>query len=266
VFSQMRAAVGGRLRWAVSGSAPLDIRIAEFLYGIGLPIFEGYGLTETSPLLSVMPLRQIRFGTVGPPLKNVELRIADDGEVLARGPNVMAGYYNRPESTTQAIQDGWFHTGDIGSLDEHGYLRISDRRKEIVVTSGGKKIAPQPIEQRLRAHVLVAEAVLIGDKRHFPAALIVPEFSSLAARLGTNQSMLRANTGSDEVRAIYRDIIDGVNRDLAQFERIKKFALLSEELTVEGGALTPTLKVKRRVVEERYRDVIEDLYKPDRQA
>jgi len=266
VYSQMRAAVGGRLRWAVSGSAPLDIPIAEFLYGIGLPILEGYGLTETSPVLCVMPLSKIRFGTVGPPLKNVELRIADDGEVLARGPNVMAGYYRRPESTTQAIRGGWFYTGDIGSLDDHGYLRISDRKKEIVVTSGGKKIAPQPIEQRLRTHALVAEAILIGDKRHFPAVLIVPEFSRLAARLGTDQSMLRANTGSDEVRAIYRDIIDGVNRDLAQFERIKKFALLSEELTVEGGALTPTLKVKRRVVEERYRDVIEDLYKPDRQA
>ena len=261
VFSKMRAAVGGRLRWAVSGSAPLDSRMAEFFYGIGLPILEGYGLTETSPVLCVMPVGEVRFGTVGPPLPNVELRIAEDGEILARGPNVMAGYYNRPEETALVLDGEWFHTGDVGSLDERGFLRITDRKKEIVVTSGGKKIAPQPIEQRLRVHTLVAEAILVGDKRHFPAVLIVPEFTRLAARLGAEPASLRGAVGSDRVRAIYHDIVEAVNRDLAQFERIKKFVVLAEDMTMDSGVLTPTLKVKRRVVEERYRDVIEELYK-----
>jgi long-chain acyl-CoA synthetase len=260
VFSKIHEGVGGRLRYAVSGSAPLDVVIGRFFYGIGIPILEGYGLTETSPVLCVMPLREVRFGTVGPPLRNVELKIAEDDEILARGPNVMRGYYNRPDDTAQALQDGWFHTGDIGTFDERGFLRITDRKKEIVVTSGGKKIAPQPIEQRLRVHPLVAEAVLIGDKRHFPAALIVPDFSSLALQLGSTPEALRMRTGEGQVRAVYQEVVDLVNRDLAQFERIKKFALLPEDLTIGNVALTPTMKVKRRVIEERYREVIDALY------
>jgi long-chain acyl-CoA synthetase len=260
VFSKIKAGIGGRLRYAVSGSAPLDPTIARFFYGIGIPVLEGYGLTETSPVLSVMPLGKVRFGTVGPPLKNVEIRIADDGEILARGPNVMRGYYNRPEETAAALAGGWFHTGDIGSFDDHGYLRITDRKKEILVTSGGKKIAPQPIEQRLRAHPLVVEAVLVGDRRHFPAALLVPDVARLAARLNQDPAAVRGSLTSDAVRALYQSVVDEVNRGLAQFERIKQFALLEEELTIANGVLTPSLKIKRRVVEERYRTVIEEIY------
>ncbi|MEO7192028.1 MAG: long-chain fatty acid--CoA ligase [Vicinamibacterales bacterium] len=261
VFAKIHAGIGGRLRYAVSGSAPLAVRIARFFYGIGLPILEGYGLTETSPVLCVMPLREVRFGTVGPPLPNVELRIADDGEILARGPNVMAGYHNRPEATAEALAGGWFHTGDIGEFDARGFLRITDRKKDVLVTSGGKKITPQPIEQRLRAHTLVAEAIMVGDRRHFPAVLIVPEFSRLAAHLALDEATLRATVNSLQVRSVFDAIVQAVNDNLAQFERIKKFALLSEELTMADGALTPTLKVKRRVVEDRYRDVIEMLYR-----
>jgi long-chain acyl-CoA synthetase len=263
VFSRLRAGLGGRLRYAVSGSAPLDPSLAEFFLGAGLPILEGYGLTETSPVLSVMPLARIRFGTVGPPLPNVELSIAPDGEILACGPNVMRGYYNRPEDTAAVMAGGWFHTGDIGAIDEDGYLRITDRKKELLVTSGGKKIAPQPIEQRLRADRLVAEAIVIGDRRHFPAALVVPDFATVAARLGVDAAAVRARIGDPDVRALFEPIVERVNRDLAQFERIKKFVLLDCELTHASGVLTPTMKVKRRVIEERFSTVIEEIYRPD---
>jgi long-chain acyl-CoA synthetase len=260
VFSKIRAGIGGRLRWAVSGSAPLNRGIAQFYLGVGLPILEGYGLTETAPVLAVTPPGRIRLGTVGPALPNVEVRIADDGEVLARGPNIMRGYFERPEDTRAAIVDGWFHTGDIGALDEQGYLSITDRKKELLVTSGGKKIAPQPIEERLRAHPLVNEAMLVGDRRHFPAALIAPNFRALAARVGMDEQSVRARLAAEDVRAIYQSLVDEVNRQLAQFERIKKFVLVGEEFSVVTGELTPTLKIKRRVVLDKYRDVIEAIY------
>jgi long-chain acyl-CoA synthetase len=260
VFSKVRQGIGGRLRWAVSGSAPLNRHIASFFLGIGLPILEGYGLTETSPVLAVTPPGGIRPGTVGPPLPNLDIRIADDGEVLARGPNIMLGYFERPDETRAVMVDGWFHTGDIGAIDEKGYLSITDRKKELLVTSGGKKIAPQPIEERLRADPLVNEAMVVGDRRHFPAALIAPNFHALAARLRLDDQTARSQVGGDEVRAIYQSIVDEVNRHLAQFERIKKFVLVPEEFGVATGELTPTLKIKRRVVLERYRDVIEAMY------
>lgn len=264
VFQKIRGGLGGSLRFAVSGSAPLGEALGRWFYGIGMPILEGYGLTETSPVLTVNPLGRLRMGTVGPALPQVELRIADDGEILARGPNVMQGYYHRPEDTNSAIEDGWFRTGDIGELDSHGYLKITDRKKELLVTSGGKKIAPQPIESGLRAHPLIAEAVLLGDKRHFPAVLIVPDFPALAARLGTprpaDEQATRALLDRDDVRTLYAAAIEGVNAKLAQFERIKKFLLLSRELTLEAGELTPTLKVKRRVIEVKYQREIDALY------
>jgi long-chain acyl-CoA synthetase len=260
VFSTIRAGIGGRLRWAVSGSAPLNIDIAQFFLGIGLPILEGYGLTETSPVLSVMPVGRVRFGTVGPPLPNVEIRIAEDGEILARGPNVMTGYYNRPAETGAALADGWFRTGDIGSLDDAGYLRITDRKKEILITSGGKKIAPAPIEERLRTDPLVNDVMLIADRHRFPAALITPYFAALAARLSADARALRSDLDAEPIRALYQQVIDDVNQHLAQFERIKKFVLLPQEFSVAGGELTPTLKIKRRVVLEKYRDVIDKLY------
>jgi len=260
VFSKIREAIGGRLRYAVSGSAPLDPKLATFFLGVGLPILEGYGLTETAPVISVMPLKKIRFGTVGPPLSNVEVKVADDGEFLTKGPNVMVGYYNRPADTAAVLRDGWFHTGDIGAIDGDGYLRLTDRKKELLVTSGGKKIAPQPIEQRLRIDHLVAEAILVGDRRHFPAALIVPDFRVLGARLGVDADAARTRAGAADVRQLFETIIDDVNRDLAQFERIKKFVILDQDLTIASGALTPTMKVKRRVVEEQFRAVIDKIY------
>jgi long-chain acyl-CoA synthetase len=260
VFSKVRDGIGGRLRWAVSGSAPLNRHIASFFLGIGLPILEGYGLTETAPVLAVTPPGRIRPGTVGPPLPNLEIRIAEDGEVLTRGPNVMRGYFGRPDETRAVIIDGWFHTGDIGAIDEKGYLRITDRKKELLVTSGGKKIAPQPIEERLRADPLVNEAMVVGDRRHFPAALIAPNIRALAARLGMDEHHVRSQVGAEDVRAIYQPIVDEVNRHLAQFERIKKFVLVPEEFSVATGELTPTLKIKRRVVLDKYRELIEGMY------
>jgi long-chain acyl-CoA synthetase len=260
VFSKVRAGVGGRLRFAVSGSAPLDPTLATFFYGVGLPILEGYGLTETAPVLCVMPLEHVRFGTVGPPLPNVDLKLADDGEILARGPNVMLGYYNRPDDTAVVMADGWFHTGDIGSFDDVGFLRITDRKKEFIATSGGKKIAPQPIEQRLRQHRLVAEAVLVGDRRHFVGALILPDFVALGSLWGVSADEARRRLSSPETQALIQGAIDEANKDLAQFERVKKFVLLAEELTMANGMLTPTLKVKRRVFEDKYRSEIDAMY------
>ena len=261
VFQKIRGVFGGRLRLAVSGGAPLPPDIGRFFYGAGIPILEGYGLTETSPVLTVMPLGAIRFGTVGPALPNVELRIAADGEILARGPNIMAGYYQRPADTSEVVRDGWFHTGDIGTLDDGGYLKITDRKKAIIVTSGGKNIAPQTIEEAFRVHALVAEVVLIGEQRPFMTLLIVPDMSVLAARLkwpADNPPEDFANR--EDVRAVYEAVIDATNERLAQFEHVKRFAILPQGFSSESGELTPTLKVKRRVVEEKYADVIAKMY------
>ena len=263
VFEQIREGLGGRIRFFVSGSAPLAVSTAEFFYGVGLPILEGYGLTETSPALAVNPLHAPRAGTVGPALPSVELRIAEDGEILARGPNVMQGYYNKPDATAEALKDGWFHTGDIGTIDAEGYLKITDRKKDLIVTSGGKKIAPQPLEEILKHNPLVAEAVLLGDRQKFIVALIIPNFAMLERRLkelgrppGTREELVVR----PDVLALYQEIIDGINRELAQYERIKKIAILPTEFSIASGELTPTLKVKRRVVEERWANVIERLY------
>jgi long-chain acyl-CoA synthetase len=260
VYSVIRAGIGGRLRFAVSGSAPLDAALGRFFYGIGLPIFEGYGLTETAPVISLMPMTRVKFGTVGRPLPNVEVRIAEDGEILARGPNVMVGYYKRPEETAAVLRDGWFHTGDIGAVDADGYLSITDRKKEIIVTSGGKKIAPQPIEQRLRADPLVAEAVLVGDRRHFPGAVLVPDLVALGKSIGLSAADATAKLGDPMVLAKYQQAVDRANAGLAQFERVKKFTLVAAELSQANGLLTPSLKVKRRLFEERFRAEIEALY------
>jgi long-chain acyl-CoA synthetase len=264
VFERIREGLGGRFRFIVSGSAALRPDIGRFFYGVGLPILEGYGLTETAPVLCVTPLDAIRFGTVGPPLPNVELRLADDGEILARGPNVMAGYLNRPTQTAEAIHDGWLHTGDVGTFDDAGYLRITDRKKELIVTSGGKKVAPQPIETALRADDLVAEAVVVGETRHFVCALIVPDFQRLGQRISmarpADEPAARAMLDRPDVQSLYAQVVAGVNHGLAQFERVKKFALLTREFTVESGELTPTLKVRRKVVERTCREVIEGLY------
>ena len=263
VFAKIRDGLGGRVRYMVSGSAPLPVAIAEFFQGIGIPIIEGYGLTETSPILTVNPPDAPRAGTVGRAIPGVELRIAADGEILARGPNIMSGYYHKPEATAEALQDGWFHTGDIGAIDEDGYLRITDRKKDLLVTSGGKKIAPQPIEGVMKRNPLVAEAVLLGDRRRFAAALIVPSFPVLERRLkdlGRPPAPRAELVTRPDVIALYQEIVDALNRDLSQFERIKKVALLDAEFSIASGELTPTMKVKRKVVEERWKEKIEELY------
>jgi long-chain acyl-CoA synthetase len=265
VFAKIREGLGGRLRYFISGSAPLPVSIAEFFHGIGMPILEGYGLTETAPVLTVNRAAAPRAGTVGPAVEGVELRIAEDGEILARGPNIMTGYYNKPQATADVLKDGWFHTGDIGTIDASGYLAITDRKKDLLVTSGGKKIAPQPIEAVLKRSPLVSEAVILGDRRKYITALIVPDFGALERRL---QGLGRpAHQGSradllarPDVVALYQEIVDALNRDLSQFERIKRIAVIPAELSIESGELTPTLKVKRKVVEERYAREIEQLY------
>ena len=261
VCAKIRERVGGRLRFVVSGGAPLSRTVAEFLFAVGIPVLEGYGLTETSPVLTANPEHAPRLGTVGKALPRVELRIAEDGEILARGPNVMLGYYGQPEATAEAIKDGWFHTGDIGHLDDDGYLTITDRKKELLVTAGGKNIAPQPIELRLRQHPLVGEAMLIGDGRQFVSALIVPDFGALRTQVGdSGESDLAGLVERPDVKALYDDVVSAVNADLPQFEQLKQFALLPTEFSQESGELTPTMKVKRRVVAERWKEVVDGLY------
>ena len=266
VLSKIRARTGGRLRFVVSGSAPLGRDVAEFLYAVGLPVLEGYGLTETSPVLTATPFGAARLGTVGKALASVELRIADDGEILARGPNVMVGYYHNPEATAAVVQDGWFHTGDIGRIDADGYLSITDRKKELIVTAGGKNVAPQPIEALLKRDPVVAEAVLVGDRRRFISVLLVPDFPTLEQRL----SVAGLGSGSPDdlvtradVRGLFQPIVDRANSELASYAQVKRFALLPAEFSVATDELTPTLKVKRRVVEDRWKDVIDALYSED---
>jgi long-chain acyl-CoA synthetase len=263
VFTKIRAGLGGRIRFVVSGSAPLAVDTAEFFQAVGLPVIEGYGLTETAPILTVNPPAAPRVGTVGKAVSGVELRIASDGEILARGPNVMKGYHNKPEATADAVKDGWFHTGDIGHLDQDGYLTITDRKKDLLVTSGGKKIAPQPIEATLKRNPLVGEAILLGDRRKYAAALIVPDFAALERRLkelGRPPGDRDALVTRPDVIALYQEIVDALNRELSQFERVKRIVLIPAQFSIETGELTPTLKVKRKVVEERWRDAIEGLY------
>jgi len=263
VLSKIRARTGGRLRFVVSGSAPLSREVAEFLYAVGLPVVEGYGLTETSPVLTTTPFGAARHGTVGIAVPRVELKIAADGEILARGPNLMVGYYNNPEATAAAIRDGWLYTGDIGHIDADGYLSITDRKKELIVTAGGKNVAPQPIEALLKRDPLVAEAVLVGDRRRFVSVLLVPDFPTLDQRLAAD-GLAPGNPAEvvrrEDVLRIFQVFVDQANSELASYEQVKRFALLPAEFSVATGELTPSLKVKRRVVEERWKDAIEEIY------
>lgn len=264
VFATILAGIGGRLRFTVSGSAPLREEVGRMFFGIGLPIVEGYGLTETAPVLTVNRPDALRFGTVGRPIPSVQLRIAEDGEILARGPNVMTGYYRRPDETAQVFTDGWFHTGDVGVLDAEGNLRITDRKKELLVTSGGKKVAPQPLEAALRGRAVVGEAVVVGDGQRFPAVLILPRWKALAAAVGqpppVDAAARQALAARADARAAVQAAIDQVNAPLAHFEQLKAFAIVMDDFSVMGGELTPTLKVKRRVIEARYAAQIAALY------
>jgi long-chain acyl-CoA synthetase len=268
VYSQFREFFGGRLRHCITGGAALSDEIYLTFTGAGVSIMQGYGLTETSPVISTNTPDAFRIGTVGRPIRNVDVRIARDGEIEVRGPGVMRGYYNRPDANAEAFtEDGWFRTGDVGHLDEQGYLVITDRKKELFKTSAGKYIAPAHIEQMLRASPFISQAVLVGNHRKFPAALVVPDFAMLSSYARhkeldciTPAEMCR----NDRIRDLMSRQIDAATEALAQFEKVKKFALLERELTVESGELTPTLKIKRRVIDERYRDVIERFY-PDTQ-
>jgi long-chain acyl-CoA synthetase len=263
VWSKIRENVGGRLHTMISGSAPLPLAVAEFFHGIGLPITEGYGLTETSPVLTGNPPGAARAGSVGRAIPGVEISLAPDGEILARGPNIMTGYYNKPAETAEVLRDGWFHTGDIGTLDRDGYLTITDRKKDLLVTSGGKKIAPQPIEAMLKRSPLVAEAIVLGDRRKFVSALIVPDFAALERRLrdpGPRAAPREQLVARDDVIALYDEIVEALNQELAQFERIKKVRLLPREFSIESGELTPTLKIRRKVIEQNWREDIEAIY------
>jgi len=264
VFSKIKERTGGRLRLFVSGGAPLAREIAEFFGAAGLLILEGYGLTETSPVIAVNRPDALKPGSVGKPLAGVEVKIAEDGEILTRGPHVMRGYFRKAEATAEAIdKEGWFHTGDVGVVDDKGFLIITDRKKDIIVTSGGKNIAPQPIENLIKTNAFVAEVVMIGNKRNFPAALVVPNFEILekwAREKGVAHKNAQELIARPEVVAHYEALIKELTKDLAQFERIKKITLLAHEFTLEAGELTPTLKVKRRVVEQKYKDVIDRMY------
>ena len=263
VFKKIRARLGGRFQFAVSGGAPLSRSLAEFFIGAGVQIYEGYGLTETSPVIAVNTPGNFRIGTVGRPVAGVEVMIAPDGEICTRGPHVMKGYYNKPEATREAIDaDGWFHTGDIGELRD-GFLAITDRKKDIIVTAGGKKIAPQPLETKVKTNKYVSQAVMIGDKRKFPSILIVPNFDQLE-----KWSMRQNIIWTDRAQLLTMPTIQkkmekevfGKLKGAANFEMPKKIALLEHDFSLERGELTPTQKVKRRVIDKQYKQLIDSLY------
>ncbi len=264
VFSKILAAFGGRLRFTVSGGAPIAREVAEFFDIVGLPVLNGYGLTESSPTIAVNRLERSRLGSVGEPLPGVEVRIAEDGEVLARGPNIMLGYWNNSQATAEAIDpEGWLHTGDIGHLDADGFLFITDRKKELIATSGGKKVAPQPIEAKLVASAMIAQAVAIGDRYPYLTALIVPNFENLEAYLkerGLNGKDREAMATHPATEALIAAAVKAVNHDLAAYERIRRFTVLPRDFSQEAGEITPTMKVRRRVITERYQHLIEQMY------
>ncbi len=264
VYRKVREKLGGRIKYFISGGAPLAPELGKFFHGMGINIIEGYGLTETSPVVAVNDPAYIKYGTVGRPLKNCQIRIAQDGEILLKGPMIMKGYYNKPEMTAEVLdKNGWFYTGDIGFIDEEGYLHITDRKKDLIVTAGGKNIAPQPIENMLKLNRFVEQVAMIGDRKPYCIALIVPSFEALEEYAGANQISYQSKEdliGKPGVQQLYKEVIDGVNGHLARYETIKKFRLLANEFSEATGELTPTLKVKRRVLMEKYGDVIEQMY------
>jgi long-chain acyl-CoA synthetase len=263
VFSKIIEKTGGKVRFFVSGGAPLSKDIAEFFYAIGLLILEGYGLTETSPVISVNTFENIKFGSVGKSIPGVEVEIAADGEILAKGPNIMKGYYKKEEETREAFEGGWFHTGDIGHIDEEGFLVITDRKKDLIITAGGKNIAPQPIENILKTNPYISNIVVIGDRRKFVSALVVPEFEKLEEYARFNNIAFSSRSELVKNSHVVNFIQAEVERStpgLASYEKIKKVALLDRDFEIEKDELTPTLKVRRNIVAEKYKAVIDALY------
>jgi long-chain acyl-CoA synthetase len=267
VYRKIRAEVGGNLRLFVSGGAPLSPEINKFFYSVGLTILEGYGLTETSPVTNVNTLEDFRIGTVGKPVPGTEIKIAEDGEILVRGPQVMKGYFNKPEATAEMIDpEGWLATGDVGELDAEGFLKITDRKKDLIVTAGGKNVAPQPIENRLKTHPLVEQVVMIGDRRKYCVLLVVPDFAKLeewARASGVTWSTREELVNDRRVVAYVEKELLGMLDDLASYERPKKVALLPFDLTIDNGFMTPKLSVKRRVVQEHLESLIDGLYEEE---
>jgi len=265
VFSKILAKTGGRVRFFVSGGAPLSCDIAEFFYAIGLVVLEGYGLTETAPVIAVNTFDYLKFGTVGRPIPGIQVKIAADGEILAKGPNVMRGYYKKEAETREVFDaDGWFHTGDVGHLDEDGYLVITDRKKDLIITAGGKNVAPQPIENLLKRNPFIANAVVVGAGRKFVSALIVPAMDKLgeyALQKSIPFSSAKDLIVRDDIRAFLLEEVDRSTPHLAPYERVKRIALLDRDFEIEREELTPTLKVKRNKVEEKYKDVIDAMYR-----
>lgn len=263
VGAKVRERVGGRLRFCISGGAPLGPKIMEFFFAIGIPIVEGYGLTETSPVICLNVPGKERPGAVGPPIPGTQVSFGAEGEILCKGPGVMQGYFRNEEATRACLRDGWFHTGDVGHLDAEGNLRITDRLKDLLVTAGGKKVAPQPLEGRLKTSRWVSEAVMLGDQRPYCVALLVPNFANLeieAKAHGWPMASRRELLAAAPVRALFQGVIDELNAGLAPFETIKKFELLDRDLSADAGELTPTLKVRRKVVSQTFKEQIESMY------
>jgi long-chain acyl-CoA synthetase len=263
-YSKVREAFGGRVRIFVSGGAPLGIDTAKWFASVGIALWEGYGLTETSPVISLnTPVRQ-KMGSAGAPLHNVELKFAEDGELLARGPSVFGGYWQKPAANAECFDsEGWFRTGDIGHLDQDGFLFITDRKKELLKTSGGKLVAPQPIENKLKNSVLVSQAALVGDKHKFVSVLIAPNFLALEAwalKHGVYASTREDLVRDKRVTALYGELVSEVNNGLANFETLKRFRVVADEWTQESGVLTPSMKLKRRVITDRYAGVVAEIY------
>ncbi len=266
VFSKVYAKTGGRVRFFLCGGAPLSKDIGEFFYAIGLTIIEGYGLTETSPVITANTFENLKFGTVGKPIPGVDVRIDEDGEILTKGPHVMNGYYKKEAASQEVFEGGWFHTGDIGHFDKEGFLVITDRKKDIIVTSGGKNVAPQPIEGILNLNPYISTALVIGDSRKFISALVVPNFEKLEEYAKQNNISFEDHCDlvkKEEIVRFIQEQVDCSVPNLASYEKVKKIALLDKEFEIEKGEITPTLKVKRNIVEEKYRGVIDALYRED---
>jgi long-chain acyl-CoA synthetase len=263
LYSQMQDPLGGNLRYFVSGGAPLARDVAEFFLAAGIPIYEGYGLTETSPVITANTRRALRLGTVGRAIPGTQVRIAADGEILAAGPGVFRGYWNRPEATAQVLADGWFHTGDVGALDRDGFLTITDRKKDLIITAGGENIAPQALENRLKTDKFIANALVCGDRRPFLTALLVPNFANLIryAHLKNIDFLTMCDlVNHPRVLELLRRRVEHLQAGLPGFQQVKRFTLLSRDFSAESGEITPTLKIRRHAVNEKFRHLIDSMY------